>query len=292
MREAAAPTFGAAFSGGQRFEELPRPALSLATPRSPRSGARHRAGAKQVPGREGDAFYIYEELLTWWKRACPVWVSIDAPPHSPRHGTHPPCPLHLSGDCGEQRFRAQQHRRQAPQVSRRRRLCAARGGDSLPGGAARAPAPHARPQRSAPLRRPRLPRPIGPRRVRQRHCQRGRATTPLTTCNRLKSACNPTHVAPSLQSCVPGGRAGPLPARFLMVPPLARIRPHVTQHRLPGRLTPALTTALTPALTPALIPTPTSTPAPTLVLTDKQAAAAMRKLGAQLTRRLCYATQV
>ena len=32
--------------------ELPRPAPSLATPRSPRSGARHRAGAKPEPGRE------------------------------------------------------------------------------------------------------------------------------------------------------------------------------------------------------------------------------------------------
>ena len=258
MRDDAArvqgATFRAAFSGGQRFEELPRPAPSLATPRSPRSGARHRAGAKPEPGREGDAFYIYEELLTWWKQACPVWVSHDAPPLPPGHGTHPPCSLHLSGDCGEQRFRARKHRRRAPQVSRRRRLCAARGGDPLPGGAARAPAPHTRPQRSAPLRRPRLPRPIESRTVRQRHRQRGRAA-PVTACNRLKSACKPTHVAPSLQElCVPGGRAGPLPARFLMVPPLARVRPHATQHRLPGRLTLALTPALTPALTSALTP--------------------------------------
>ena len=223
---AAAPTFGAAFSGGRHFEELPRPG-----PRSPRSGARHRAGAKPEP-----AFYIYEELLTSWKRACPVWVSHDALPLPLGHRTHPPCSLHLSGECGEQRFRARQHQRRAPQVSRRRRLCAARGGDPLPGGAARAPAAHTRRQRSAPLRRPRLPRPIESRPVRQRHRQRGRAA-PVTACNRLKAACKPTHVAPSLQSCVPGGRARPLPTRFLMVPPLARVRPHVAQHRLPGRLT-------------------------------------------------------
>ena len=77
----AATAFSTVFSGGQRFEEA-RPASSLAT----RSGARHSAGAKPKPGDTAfeaqawhlpgtPAFYIYEDLLTWWKRACPVWVT-------------------------------------------------------------------------------------------------------------------------------------------------------------------------------------------------------------------------
>ena len=77
----AASAFSTVFSGGQRFEEA-RLASSLAT----RSGARHSAGAKPKPGDTAfeaqawhlpgtPAFYIYEDLLTWWKRACPVWVT-------------------------------------------------------------------------------------------------------------------------------------------------------------------------------------------------------------------------
>ena len=77
----AASAFSTVFSGGQRFEEA-RPASSLAT----RSGARHSAGAKPKPGDTAfeaqawhlpgtPAFYIYEDLLTWWKGACPVWVT-------------------------------------------------------------------------------------------------------------------------------------------------------------------------------------------------------------------------
>ena len=77
----AASAFSTVFSGGQRFEEA-RLASSLAT----RSGARHSAGAKPKPGDTAfeaqawhlpgtPAFYIYEDLLAWWKRACPVWVT-------------------------------------------------------------------------------------------------------------------------------------------------------------------------------------------------------------------------